>query len=75
MNVKWTAAEKQFVRDNANRLKDREIAEVLTKQSGRQVSIHAVRKVRQNLGVKKKCGRGRCQLEETTHTIHQLANT
>lgn len=80
MNVKWSENEKNYIRDNAHRMKDKEIAEALTEQSGRQVTLQAVRKMRQKLGVKKKCGRGICKLEKNelqaaAHTIHQPDNS
>ncbi len=62
MNVKWTENEKNFVRENANVMKDVEIAKVLSEQTGRTVSLHAVRKVRQSFGMKKKQGRGVCKV-------------
>ena len=43
-------------------MKDVEIAKSLTEMSGRKVTLQAVRKMRQKLGVKKKCGRGVCGL-------------
>jgi len=58
MNNKWTENDKNFLRDNASKMKDIEIAEALTKSSGRIVSLEAVRKMRQKLGVKKASGRG-----------------
>ena len=74
MNVKWSENEKNFIRDNAHRMKDQEIADALTEQSGRQVTLQAVRKMRQKLGVRKKAGRGICGLaEREIHTIHQVA--
>lgn len=62
MNVKWSENEKTFVRENAHRMKDKDIAKILTERSGREVSLQAVRKMRQKLGVKKKSGRGICEL-------------
>jgi hypothetical protein len=62
MNIKWSENEKTFVRENAHRMKDKDIAKNLTEQSGREVSLQAVRKMRQKLGVKKKSGRGICEL-------------
>jgi hypothetical protein len=62
MNVKWSESEKNFIRNNAHLMKDKEIADLLTKQSGREVTLQAVRKVRQKMGIKKKSGRGRCDL-------------
>lgn len=58
MNVKWTESDKNFVRDNAHSMKDVEIAAALTESTGRIVTLQAVRKMRQKLGVKKASGRG-----------------
>ena len=62
MNVKWTENEKNYIKDNAHHMKDIEISKALTETSGRKVTLQAVRKMRQKLGVKKKCGRGICGL-------------
>jgi len=67
MNIKWSENDKNFVRENAHCMKDKEIAEILTEQTGRNVSLQAVRKMRQKLGVKKKCGRGICELNTNIH--------
>jgi len=60
MNNKWSPEEKQFIIDNADTIKDVEMARTLTKMSGRIVTLQAVRKQRQKLGVAKKAGRGIC---------------
>ena len=62
MNIKWTVEEKEFIRENAAFMKDRDMARSLEERSGRSVSVDALRKVRQKLGVKKKHGRGICAL-------------
>jgi len=72
MNIKWTENDKIFVRENAHSMKDHEIAKVLTERSGRQVTLQAVRKMRQKMGIKKKCGRGICDL--ATRTTHRTEN-
>ena len=64
MNIKWTAADKQFVRENASTVKDKDLATVLSNRNQRSISIDAVRKLRQRLGVIKKSGRGRCELKD-----------
>ena len=64
MNIKWSAEERQFIRDNAHCMKDKDIAVEITSRSGRQVSLGAVRKMRQRMGVTKKSGRGVCKLKE-----------
>lgn len=63
MNVKWSAKDRQFIRANAHKMKDRELAAELSSASGRDVSTGAVRKARQRLGIAKKGGRGICELK------------
>jgi hypothetical protein len=62
MNVKWTEEEKDYIRENAQFMKDKELARNLSDKSGRTISVDALRKVRQKLGIKKKHGRGICAL-------------
>ena len=63
MNRKWAEKDLQYIRENADNLKDRELAAELTHRSGRPVSLGAVRKMRQRLGLGKKSGRGVCGLK------------
>ena len=60
MNIKWSEDEKDFIRANASVMKDAEMADYLTDITGRLVTLDAVRKVRQKLGITKKPGRGIC---------------
>jgi len=62
MNIKWTIEEKEFIRENAGFMKDKELAQRLCDKSGRDITVDALRKVRQKLGIKKKHGRGICAL-------------
>jgi len=64
MNKTWSEAEKQFIKDKAGTTKDRELVDVLMKFSGRKISLEALRKKRQELGVKKSSGRGVCALKK-----------
>tara|TARA_Y100000310_G_scaffold56261_1_gene51687 strand:- start:767 stop:964 length:198 start_codon:yes stop_codon:yes gene_type:complete len=64
MNIKWSTEDRQFVRENAAHTKDKDLAKELSMRSGRKVSLDAVRKLRQRLGIIKKGGRGICELEE-----------
>lgn len=63
MNVKWSENDKVFLRENAHCMKDIDIAKILSEKSGREVTLQAVRKMRQKLGIKKKAGRGICELK------------
>ena len=64
MNIKWTTEDKQFVKEKAAQIKDKDLAVELSIRNRRQVSLDAVRKLRQRLGIIKKGGRGKCELEE-----------
>ena len=64
MNIKWTTEDKQFVKEKAAQIKDKDLAVELSIRNRRQVSFDAVRKLRQRLGIIKKGGRGKCELEE-----------
>jgi len=56
--------DKQFVREYAASVKDKDLAKELSMRNQRSISLDAVRKLRQRLGIIKKSGRGRCELEE-----------
>ena len=64
MNKVWTDYEKEFIRVNADRLKDVELLERLRSISERVITLNSLRKVRQSLGIKKKPGRGICSIQE-----------
>ena len=62
MNRIWTDQEKEFVRQNANILTDKEGSERLSKITGRNITLHAWRKQRQKIGISKMPGRGICKI-------------
>jgi hypothetical protein len=61
-NVVWSDAQKEFVRANADKLKDHQLAATLSKICDRKVTLYSVRQIRQRLGIKKKQGRGLCEI-------------
>ena len=63
MNIKWTMSDKQFIKDNASHIKDKDLAKELSLRNQRSISLDAVRILRQRLGIIKKIGRGRWELE------------
>ena len=65
MNIKWTDKERQFIIDNAANMKDKDLAERISEMADRTVTLDAVRKVRQKLGIKKKRGRGICGIRQS----------
>ena len=64
MNIKWRNEDRQYIKDNAGAMRDQDIARELSLRNGRDVSLGAVRKLRQRMGIDKKCGRGICELDE-----------
>ena len=62
MNKVWSQTERDFIARNAGVITDVEGARQLSAISGRTISVHAWRKQRQKLGVKKAPGRGVCRL-------------
>ena len=60
------------MRQNVETMTDQKIADHLTKNSGRKVTLHAVRKIRQNMGLKKASGRGYCKLKSKENTCEIL---
>lgn len=63
MNKVWTEAQKAFIRDNAEKMLDKDMAAHLQNVLGRKVSLQAVRKQRQKLGLHKESGRGKSKLK------------
>lgn len=62
----WTKYELEFIKNNAEKLKDKELAQELTKISGRVVTVAAVRKQRHTLKIKKEPGRGVSKIKSQT---------
>lgn len=74
MNKVWTDYEKEFIRVNADTMKDAELADRLRAVSGRKITLNSLRKVRQSLGIKKKPGRGVCSIENKTLSEEEIFN-
>lgn len=66
MNKIWTDSERNFIKANAATMKDRELAVKLSEMTGRKITIQAVRKQRQKMGIQKAQGRGICSLADDT---------
>ena len=69
MNRIWSETERDYIRENAGKLKDKELAAKLTQITGRVISLQAVRKQRQKLGIAKAPGRGKCDLAEDNQPV------
>jgi len=63
MNKVWSETEKQFIKENSGRISDEVGAAKLSEIVARNITIHAYRKQRQCMGIRKKPGRGICAVE------------
>ena len=64
MNKVWAKEEKEFIRNNASMMTDKTLAVKLSQITGRNVTLQAVRKQRQKMGISKQPGRGICAVVE-----------
>ena len=62
MNKVWTTEENEFIRNNAGQMTDKVLSAKLSKITGRNVTLQAVRKQRQKMGIAKQPGRGICAI-------------
>jgi hypothetical protein len=59
MYIVWTEQEITFIKQHAYIISDEQAAAILSKNSGRKISVDTYRKKRQSLGIKKGHGRGK----------------
>ena len=69
-NYVWTAERNEFILQNADKMKDKDIAAALTARYGRPFSVASVRQHRRLLNLKKRGGRGKYDLK-----INKLENS
>lgn len=62
MYKSWSKDEEDFIRDNAGRLTDEELVEIIEEIFNVRRKFASVRKKRQRMGIKKANGRGVCQV-------------
>lgn len=58
MNKVWSEEERAFIKTHVEKYTDKEGAEKLSEITNRKISIGAYRKKRQEMGLRKMCGRG-----------------
>jgi hypothetical protein len=67
--VKWTKEMENFIRDNASSMTDEQIKDTINQQitstgGKKTLTLSAVRRRRQVLGIGKLQGRGRCEVRQ-----------
>ena len=66
MGKRWTQEEQDFVRANAHKYTDVELAKRLSEFTGREISFSYTRKLRQRSGIRKLPGRGVCVIDSSS---------
>ena len=69
VNKTWSKEDKDYVLENAGRMLDQEIADNLGLRTGKVVTLYSVRHIRQRLGIRKKEGRGVCEIRRLSPPI------
>jgi hypothetical protein len=69
MNQVWSEGERNFIRENAGHLTDKQGAAKLSRLVGRNITVNAWRKQRQKMGISKKPGRGVCKVERKQEDV------
>ena len=69
MNQVWSEGERNFIRENAEHLTDKQGAAKLSRLVGRNITVNAWRKQRQKMGISKKPGRGVCKVERKQEDV------
>ncbi len=54
----WSDTERRFIRENVEKMTDKKLSEKLSQITGRHISLQALRKQRQKMGISKYGGRG-----------------
>jgi hypothetical protein len=54
---KWSSEELCFIAENCNKMKDKELAKLLSEKSGNKVTVDMLRRQRRKLQIRKKRGR------------------
>jgi len=63
-NYVWNAERDNFIKQNAETMKDQKMATEMTRMFGHKFSITAIRLRRRSLGIQKQNGRGRCEIKK-----------
>jgi len=54
---KWSSEELCYISENCNKMKDKELATLLSKQNGHEITVDMLRRQRRKLKIRKKRGR------------------
>lgn len=54
---KWSSEELCYISENCNKMKDKELATLLSKQNGCEITVDMLRRQRRKLKIRKKRGR------------------
>jgi len=63
---KWSSEELCYISENCNKMKDKELATLLSEKGNEEITVDMIRRQRRKLQIRKKQGRHRNQKKETS---------
>ena len=63
---KWSSEELCYISENCNKMKDKELANLLTEKCNVEIKVDMIRRQRRKLQIRKKQGRHKNQQKETS---------
>ncbi len=70
---KWSSEELCYISENCNKMKDKELATLLSEKINEEITVDMIRRQRRKLQIRKKQGRHRKdKVKETTDSWHDL---
>tara|TARA_B100002019_G_scaffold278382_1_gene279156 strand:+ start:1515 stop:1757 length:243 start_codon:yes stop_codon:yes gene_type:complete len=70
---KWSSEELCYISENCNKMKDKELATLLSEKINEEITVDMIRRQRRKLQIRKKQGRHRNdKVKETTDSWHDL---
>jgi len=64
---KWSSEELCYISENCNKMKDKELATLLSEKGNGEITVDMIRRQRRKLQIRKKQGRHRNQQIETSN--------
>ena len=64
---KWSSEELCYISENCNKMKDKELATLLSEKGNGEITVDMIRRQRRKLQIRKKQGRHRNQQRETSN--------
>jgi len=72
---KWSSEELCYISENCNKMKDKELATLLSEKGNGEITVDMIRRQRRKLQIRKKQGRHRKNREQETKIVEVTHGT